>query len=617
VPGRIVAALRRDIPLLLLDVAVVLVSFLVALVLRFEGRVPAVYWRNVWLFVPLAAFAYVYLNWSFGLYGQMWRYASVREARRVLLAGVVATAFVLAATEVLGGYRRVLPLSVTILGGSLSLLGFGAVRFQSRLFAFRRREADHEPTRVLLVGAGDGGALILRDILRHPDLGLVPAGVVDDDPRKVGRALQGVRILGTRADLADLIRRLRVNQVLLAVPSATRELVREVAAVCERMEVDLRVLPSVREIVNGRVGVRDIRDVRIEDLLGRQMVQTDLAAVGDLLAGRRVLVTGAGGSIGAEIVRQVAAFGPSSLVALDRDETHLHDLAGGLPAAASLEVVLADVRERENLEAVMARHRPQVVFHAAAHKHLPILERHPREAVLTNILGTRNVAAAALAAGAERFVLISTDKAVRPSSVMGASKRLAEQVIWTLQGRGCAFSAVRFGNVIGSRGGVVQTFLRQVASGGPVTVTHPDMARYFMSIEEAVQLVLQAAALADGGEVLTLEMGEPVRIMELAHEVVRMSGRVPDRDVAITLIGARRGEKLVEDLLDPEEGPRPSPHPSITVSRPPVPQAETLQRVVGELRTLAERGDDEAVAERLLAYAGAPEQAATRAPGTG
>jgi FlaA1/EpsC-like NDP-sugar epimerase len=473
----------------------------------------------------------------------------------------------------------------------------------------RKKIAEAERTRVLLFGAGDACAMVLRDILRHPELGLRPVGAIDDDPRKVGWRLVGIPVLGTRERIGELAEKLHVDQILLAVPTATSEVVREIVTLCEQANVGIRILPPIGEVVGGRVTARDLRDLRIEDLLGRQLVRTDLEAVRSIIRGRRVLVTGAGGSIGAEIARQVVGFEPAHLVLLDRDEIHLHDLLIALHDARGVEIRLADIRDREHVVEVFRRCRPDVVFHAAAHKHLPILESHPREAVLTNVLATRTVAEAAIDAGAERFVLISTDKAVRPTSVMGASKWLAEQVIWSLSGRGCAFSAVRFGNVLGSRGGVVQTFLRQVGDGGPVTVTDPAMARYFMSIEEAVELVLQAAAMSRGGEVFTLEMGDPVSIMGLAREIIRLSGRVPDRDVEITIIGPRPGEKIVEDLLDPDERPRPTEHPSIVASRPAVLHGPALSSILRDLGELAEAGREEDLTRRLTSL---PEAAAPR-----
>ena len=589
---RIALRVRRDVPLALIDLAIVVPAYLIPLVLRFDGKVPGPFWRSFWAFLPVAALIHLLSNYLFGLYGQMWRYASVQEARRVLLAGVVATAGVVLADWWLGqGRLNPIPLSVAGLGGTLAFIGFGGVRFQSRLFGLRRRIVPSHRTRILIIGAGDAGSLVLKDIRANPALSLEPVGVVDDDPRKIGLSLHGVAVLGTRAMLPSLVEGLGVEQVLLAIPSATSSVVRDVAALCEEAHVTLRVLPSVREIVGGRITARDIRDLRIEDLLGRQQVETDPAAVRELLEGRRVLITGAGGSIGSEIVRQAYAFGPARLVLVDHDETHLHDILSEFPAGHDVEGVLADIRERDRMQALFREHRPEVVFHAAAHKHVPLLETHPDEAVLTNVLGTANVVDAAVASRVRRFVLISTDKAVQPTSVMGSTKWFAEQIVRSVRETGCVFSAVRFGNVVGSRGSVIPTFLKQISQGGPVTVTDPSMARYFMSIQEAVQLVLYAAALSRGGEVLTLDMGEPVNILDLARKLIRLSGRVPERDVEIAIVGVRPGEKLVEELVHPEEEPLPSGHSGISISRPIVPDRPALRRALRELETLVHRGD--------------------------
>jgi FlaA1/EpsC-like NDP-sugar epimerase len=383
--------------------------------------------------------------------------------------------------------------------------------------------------------------------------------------------------------------------------------VRHVAALCEEANVTLRVLPSVREVVGGRVTARDIRDLRIEDLLGRQQVETDLDSMAAILRGKRVLVLGAGGSIGSEIAKQVAGFGPSSLVLLDHDETHLHDVEASLDAREAVQAALVDVRDQDGLLSAFMQYRPQVVFHAAAHKHVPILESHPEAALRTNVIGTANAADAALAAGVERFVLISTDKAVRPTTVMGASKWLAEQIVRSYSD-GSVFCAVRFGNVLGSRGSVIPTFFGQIARGGPVTVTDPAMARYFMSVQEAVQLVLQAAALSTGGEVFTLDMGQPVNIMSLAEKIIRLTGRVPGKDVPIVLVGVRPGEKLVEDVVDPEEDPLPSPHPSLIVSRPARPDRASLRRAIRDLEILAAQGNREELADRMRELAAQPLQ---------
>lgn len=604
-PARVVGHLRRDVPLALLDLGVVFTAYLVPLVVRFGGAVPSAYWRAFWVFAGVACLLHLLSNYLFGLYGQMWRFASVLEARRVLLAGAVAGSVLVTADLVAFGRSRPLPLSVVGLGAVLSVVAFGAVRFQARLFGFRRREAVGTATRVLVAGAGEAGAMVLQDLLENPQLGLDPVGLVDDDPRKYGMTLRGVRVLGSRGAIPALIPRLEVDQVLLAIPSATGEVVREFAELCEEHRVPLRVLPSRREIVGGKVTARDIRDLRLEDLLGRKQVETDLEAVGGLLRDRRVLVTGAGGSIGSEIARQVARFGPAELLLLDHDETHLHDLVVDL--AGGFVPLLADVRDRPRLLSIFERYRPEIVFHAAAHKHVPILEEYPDEAVLTNVIGTANVADAALVWGAERFVMISTDKAVNAISVMGASKWFAEQIVESLAGGPCTFSSVRFGNVLGSRGSVIPTFLRQIQLGGPVTVTDPAMTRYFMSVEEAVQLVLQAAALSTGGEMFTLEMGEPINILDLARRVIRLSGRVPDRDVRIEIIGRRPGERLAEQIALPSEEILPSVYPGIRAARRERPKPAEIRAALHELEALAIAGERDRVGSLLKALASSDE----------
>jgi FlaA1/EpsC-like NDP-sugar epimerase len=628
--GWVAERLRRDAPLAVLDLGVTLGSYLLTLVLRFDGSVPTRYWSSFWRFLPLALAIHLIVNHLYGLYGPMWRYASVHEARRIVLAGVVGGAGVVSASVLVAlpaGGLRALPLSVTMFGAVLTLLGAGAVRFQSRLFTTTQRldgsgerPEDAEPRRVLIVGAGSAGSMILKDLLRSPSLGLRPVGLIDDDRRKLGRPLHGVRVQGTRHALPRLVDELQADIVLLAIPSATSELVRDVAALCEQANVTLKVLPSVHETFGSRVSARDIRDLQIEDLIGRQQVETDLEAVAAMLRGRRVLVTGAGGSIGSEIARQVASFGPASLVLLDHDETHLHDVVMSLDelqdelteatgvidlarAELRLETVLADIRDRERVFGVFVQHQPEIVFHAAAHKHVPVLEHHPAEALATNVIGTANLADAAVANGVGHFVLISTDKAINPVSVMGTSKWLAEQVVRSLQNDHSVLCAVRFGNVLGSRGSVIPTFFRQIARGGPVTVTDARMTRYFMSVQEAVQLVLQAAALSTGGEVFTLDMGEPVRILDVAERLIRLSGRIPGRDVPIVITGVRPGEKMAEDIVAPEEEQLPSGHPAIVVSRPPVPNRAVVHRALAQLEYLSVEAAPAELASRMKAMA--------------
>jgi len=584
----------------MLDLAAVFAGYLVPLVLVSDGVVPDRYWRGFWSFGVLAVLVHLLVNYLFGLYGQIWRYASVQEARRVVLSGSLAGALVFAADVVREPYP--LPRSVVLVGAGLSVAAFGVIRFQARLFGFRRREIETQQRRVLIVGAGDAGAQVLGDILERRGTGLDPVGMIDDDRTKHGRSLHGVRILGGRASIPAVVPQLEVDEVLLAIPSATGDTVRDIATLCEEADVRLRVLPSIRDVVGGRVSVRDIRDLRIEDLLGRQQVETDLDAVTQMLQGQRVLITGAGGSIGSEIARQVADLEPSALILLDHDETHLHDVAMDLTERVSVEPILADVRDRTRIFSTFAHSAPNVVFHAAAHKHVPVLELHPQEAVLTNVLGTANVVDGALASGTERFVLISTDKAVNTTNVMGASKWVAEQIVRSVGGR-CVFCSVRFGNVLGSRGSVIPTFLRQIERGGPVTVTDASMARYFMSVHEAVELVLQAGAISRGGETFTLEMGEPVNILDLARRLIRLSGRVPGRDVEIVITGARPGEKTVEDVVDVTEELLPSSHPDIRMTRAPHPRPAELRAAVHELESLALAEDAQLLAERLKGFA--------------
>jgi FlaA1/EpsC-like NDP-sugar epimerase len=626
--GGLAEHLRRDAPLAALDLGVASFAYLLTLVLRFDGSVPDRYWSSFWRFLPVALAIHLVVNQLCGLYGPMWRYASVQEARRIVLAGGIGASAVVTASILIGltdDGLRALPLSVTTFGAVLTLLGSGAARFQSRLLTGKRPPDDAERRSVLIVGAGSAGSMILKDLLRSPSFGLHPLGLIDDDRRKVGRRLHGVPVVGTRMAIPRLVKDLEADVVLLAIPSATSELVREVAALCEVAHVTLKVLPGVHETVGGTVSARDIRDLRIEDLLGRQQVETDLEAVEAILRGRRVLVTGAGGSIGSEIVRQVASFEPSSLILLDHDETHLHDAAMSLDefradlsqadgvvdlvkAEMRVETVLADIRDRERVFGVFVKHQPDIVFHAAAHKHVPVLELHPGEALATNVLGTANLADAAVANGVGHFVLISTDKAINPVSVMGTSKWMAEQVVRSLQNDDSVLCAVRFGNVLGSRGSVIPTFFRQIARGGPVTVTDPHMTRYFMSVQEAVQLVLQAAALSTGGEVFTLDMGEPVRILDVAERLIRLSGSIPGRDVPIVITGARPGEKMVEDIVAPDEEQLPSGHPAIVVSRPPVPDRAVVHRALAELEYLSLEASPAELAERMKAIVAASMQ---------
>ena len=426
--------------------------------------------------------------------------------------------------------------------------------------------------RVLIAGAGDAGVLMAREMLRNPEAGRRPVGFVDDDPTKKRKSFVGLRVLGTLDELGRAADLVEADEVLVAMPSHSGDVIRRVVEQAREAGLEHRTIPAIHDLATGRVSVSMIREVDVEDLLRRDPVRLDEGPIEAYVRGRVVLVTGAGGSIGSEIVRQVAGFGAAQVVLLGRGENSVYAVDRELTRThphIKRHAVICDVRDRRSLEGVFERYRPAVVFHAAAHKHVPLMEANPEQAVWNNVGGTRNVAELAVAYGVERLVNISTDKAVNPTNVMGASKRAAEMVVaeTARQCHSCTMVSVRFGNVLGSRGSVVPLFRDQIRRGGPVTVTHPDMVRYFMTIPEAAQLVLQAGAFAENGRVYVLDMGDPVRIADLARDLVMLSGFEPDRDIQITFSGTRPGEKLFEELLLAEEGTEPSPHEKIHVAR--------------------------------------------------
>jgi FlaA1/EpsC-like NDP-sugar epimerase len=576
--------MRSDLVVVALDMALTASAFAAMLMLRYDASVPDHGWSDFATFVPIAMLVVVVSNLAWGLYGQLWRHASLYEAMQLVKSGLSVMTVLL----VIEWGPRHVPLSVVVTGTVMATFLMGLLRFQGRLFSYRRA-TDHPGLGVVVIGAGDAGAALVSDMLHSPRAGFRPVAVLDEDAHRHGRSFMGIPVAGNIADLPEVVERTGANLAVFAMTNAPQELVRRAAAAAEEADVALKIVPGISSAMSGGISLRDIRDVQIEDLLGREEVVTDLDAVRAILTGRRVLITGAGGSIGSEISRQVYACDPERLILLDHDETHLHDVAGELRDDKVVQV-LADIRNRRQMHAVFNEHRPHVVFHAAAHKHVPLLEAHPTEAVMTNVVGTSNVLDAANDVGVERLVAISTDKAVYPSSVMGASKRIAEQLVIARTPPGAAYCAVRFGNVLGSRGSVVPTFMRQIEAGGPVTVTDPRMTRYFMSIEEAVQLVLQASALAErgsGGEVFMLDMGEPVLILDLAERMIRLSGRQPGRDIEIQVTGVRPGEKLAEELVAVEERELPTRHPSILLVTQTCVEHEQLEHGVLQLEQQA------------------------------
>lgn len=595
--------LRTDLPLAMVDAVLVASAFLVLLAVRFDGNIPPRYQSRLFAFLPVIILVHLGANLAWGLYGQIWKHASVAEARRIVFAGATAGAIIFLVNP-----TRAFPVprSVALLGAFVATMLMGATRFQGRL---RRRPSAAAPaveaaTRVVVVGAGEAGAAIVREMGRQAEPDRVPVAIVDDDPRKQGRTMLGVPVVGDIDHLAEVVAHFGGDEVLVAIPSADQQLINHIMDSAELAGVPLKVLPPVRDLLTDRPSVRDARDINIEDLLGRAQVSTDIEEIRAVVGGATVLITGAGGSIGSEIAKQVAELGPGRLVLLDHDETHLHDVNTTLGGGAELD--LTDIRDRVRVGALISALQPGVVFHAAAHKHVPLLEAQPGEAVRTNVLGTCNIVAAAAAAGVDRLVFISSDKAVRPSNMLGYSKWLGEQLVLLLAPPGSRWCSVRFGNVLGSRGSVIPTFARQIAEGGPVTVTDPRMTRFFMSVREAVQLVLQASTLSEGGEIFMLDMGEPVNILELAERMVRLSGHQVGTEIPIRFSGRRPGEKLAEDLQNPEEQAHPTRHPSIVRLTATRIDAGHLGATTRELERLVAEGIDDEAARRMVALATAP-----------
>lgn len=549
----------RNRYLVLFDLVTLTLVLAFAYTVRFEAfRWPTEHSDTFVRFLPIALLLKIPVFYFAGLYRRLWRHAGIIELERIGSAtiGTGVALFVLgvALLPALGYLHARVPISVAALDGVLTAVVVALPRFAIRLLATRgTRPVDGSARRVIIAGAGAAGELIAKELIRKPELGLVPVAFIDDDPAKHGLELCGLTVVGSPEQLVDYRERFGVEEVVIAMPSSSGSAIRRLMTVAEAAGLATRTIPGMFEILSGRVSVNSLRPVQIEDLLRRDPIRIELDRVGELVEGRVVMVSGAGGSIGSEIARQVASLGPQEIVLLGHGENSIFNITQELTErfpGTSVVPVVADVRDRARVDHAFATHRPSVVLHAAAHKHVPLMEINVCEAVTNNIGGSRNMAEAAVVYQVDRFVMISTDKAVRATNVMGATKRAAEQVVQNLaEVHGRNFISVRFGNVLGSRGSVVPIFLRQIEAGGPVTVTHPEMRRYFMTIPESVQLVLQAAVLGRGGEVFVLDMGEPVRIVDLAQDLIRLSGLEEGKDIEIQFTGVRPGEKLYEELF--------------------------------------------------------------------
>ena len=602
------------------DAALLALAYWLAYMLRFDEGIPHRYQDllldTIWITVPMQVGIYA----AFGLYSKLWRFVDQKDFETIFKATVVSTGGLIVVLFLFSIGRHDPPRTVIAMDFLLALVLVCGARFAVR-WAFERpargamlERAGHE---VLIVGAGNGGQQVASELRRNPGLRSAPVGFVDDDPRKQGMRVAGYKVLGPTAELPRVLDAVKPDEVIIAIPSAPGILRQRVVTACRERAIPVRMLPTTFELLSGGATLmRQVREVQVEDVLGREPVRVEIDRVGAYLSDRVVLVTGAGGSIGSELCRQIARVGPKLLVLVDNAENALFEIRRELEEErhfARAASVLVDCKDATRVREVFDEHNPSVVFHAAAYKHVRLMEENPVEAVRNNAVATRIVAAAAGEAGVERFVLVSTDKAVSPATVMGASKALAEWAVEAAQNRwkGTRYASVRFGNVLGSSGSVVPIFRRQIAKGGPVTVTDSRMTRYFMTIPEAVQLIIRSGELATSGEVFVLEMGDPVKIVDLAANMIRLAGYEPDVDITIEIVGRRPGEKIHEELFNPGERPQPTPAEKIVCAVQPPLEPEWVESAFARIEALVYGGDAAALAgsvtelsaERALAAA--------------
>ena len=565
---------RRKAALIIADTIIVSVCLYISLLLRFEWEIPNHYYNIFIHSVIIITFIKIALFMIYGLYTSLWKYASIDELVQIFLA--VSTASF--AEYIFGVIMEMqLPNSVYLINAMLTLFIIGLSRISYRLIR-RVKHAYFLPCqekqkRVLIVGAGQAGSMVIKEMKENSELGYVPVAVVDDDKAKIKTSIHGVPVLGGRDKIINAVIQKDIDEIIIALPSAPKSEIREMIEISKKTKCKLKTLPGVYELIDGKVSLKMIRDVNIEDLLGRDEVKLHTEQIAQYIKDETILITGGGGSIGSELCRQLAKFQPKTLIIYDIYENNAyvleHELKNQYMLEIDIEVTIGSIRDKDRLRQVFSRHKPGVVFHAAAHKHVPLMELNAAEAVKNNIFGTLNVVQASDEYGVKKFVLISTDKAVNPTNIMGATKRFAEMIVQTMDKRSkTEFAAVRFGNVLGSNGSVIPLFKNQIAQGGPVTVTHPQITRYFMTIPEAAQLVIQAGAIAKGGEIFILDMGQSIKILDLARDLIRLSGFEPDKDIKIEFIGLRPGEKLYEELMLKEEGVKSTSHENIFVGKP-------------------------------------------------
>jgi FlaA1/EpsC-like NDP-sugar epimerase len=605
------------------DAGLVTLAWFLAFQVRFDKGVPSRYDEFLGLDVFIAVVSIKLVIFVlFGLYHHWWRYVSIRDMWRAVLAVTVASAAAVGFIylwDPIPGWN--LPRGIIAIDWMFTLGFVVGARVLARTLVERaRRGIVARRKAALIVGAGDAGQMVIREMLKSPQLGYTPIGLVDDQAGKKNMRLHGVRVLGTTLDLPRLLADNRPDEVIIAIPSGAGEVRQRIVNACRDASVPVKTVPGVHELIAGDLNLSgQIREVQVEDVLGREAVELDMPSIASYVTGATVLVTGAGGSIGSELCRQAASLGAGRIILVDHSENALVAVERELQRERNYTATvpaLADVRDPGKVRRLFERHQPSVVFHAAAYKHVPLMEANPLESVRNNVFGTRVLAELAAEHGVKRFVLVSTDKAVRPKNVLGQTKALCEWIVEAaaaLEGNGTKFISVRFGNVLGSSGSVIPLFRRQIARGGPVTVTHPDMERYFMTIPEAVQLIVQAGAIGDSGDIFVLDMGEPVKIIDLAHNMIRLSGKEPERDIAIEFIGVRPGEKLHEDLWGEGEASETTSHPKILRAATAPVDPLWLEDELAELERLVENGETVEVVARLAELLRSPHRLGTTA----
>lgn len=598
---------------IVLDAILVSVAFVGAYLIRFDGHLSRLFITQIVILTPAVVVLRLLSNWFYGVYRRLWRYTGLTEIMELGCSVLTITTllFFVRSVGLISIQGNQISFGIITIDAGLCFLLLAGPRILRRLQTeHRQRRHWRQPVRrrALLIGAGDAGQLVLRELNQRPDLGVDVVGFLDDDPQKLHKRIGNFTVFGTTYDLASLVDNLFIDQVIIAMPSAPPSEIRRIVDECRKAEVETRILPGLFELINGRVSVNQLREVSLEDLLGREPVQLDTASIAGYLEGRTVLVTGAGGSIGSELCRQIMHFQPRNILLLGKGENSIFAIdqeLNGRPEPVKLVPIIADVRDEERLTKIFEQYKPSVIFHAAAHKHVPLMELNIAEAISNNVQGTQVVANLADRFNVETFVLVSSDKAVNPTSVMGATKRIAELIVQDLAIRShTKYVSVRFGNVLASRGSVIPVWRQQIAQGGPLTVTHPEATRYFMLIPEAVQLILQAGALGSGGEIFVLDMGNPVKILDLAHDLIKFSGLRPGQDIAIEFIGLRPGEKLTEELLTAEEGLSQTSYEKIFVGKAQPTDSQFLSYTISRLLQDARQDNESSVRSSLDALAG-------------